>query len=30
MQIFYDGVKDLGEDMVEKFFVSNGARILPA
>jgi hypothetical protein len=27
---FYGSVKGLGADMVEKFFVSNGARLLPA
>jgi predicted TIM-barrel fold metal-dependent hydrolase len=30
VQTFYDSVKGLGDAMVEKFFVSNGARILPA
>ena len=30
MQTFYDSVKDCGEAVVEKFFVTNGARLLPA
>ncbi len=30
MQTFYDSVKDRGEAVVEKFFVGNGARLLPA
>jgi predicted TIM-barrel fold metal-dependent hydrolase len=30
VETFYNSVKDLGPDMVEKFFVSNGARLLAA
>jgi predicted TIM-barrel fold metal-dependent hydrolase len=30
VETFYNSVKDLGDAMIEKFFVSNGARIVPA